>query len=106
MDVAAAELKMNRLLEWARDLPEDDDVEIIPELAGRHKIKLAQFHQDLAHKQRVKNLAWVVAYICDKNGILWAVEADWFAGDGGWSVEAYSVGSPRRRRVGRQVLSR
>ena len=103
-NVDAAELKMNRLLQSALDLPENDEPGIIMELRGKHKSKLAQFHQILAHKQRTKDFSWIVAYVRDKNGILWAVDAFWDGG--GWRVGANSVDSPDGWHAGDQVMSR
>lgn len=104
--VEAAELKLHKLLEAARDLPKDDEPGIIPELAGKHETKLCQFFQLLAHKQRTKDFTWLVGYIADENGIVWAVRATWDAGLGGWYVGAGSVADPHGWLVGHRVLSR
>src|SRR3989344_7481882 len=41
-----------------------------------------------------------IAYICDKDGKLWAVNAYWYSGLRYWRVFAHSVGSPLGWRVG------
>lgn len=104
--VETAELKVHALLEDARDLPKDDEPGIIPELAGKHEINLAHFHQLLAHKQQRKDFSWVVGYILDGNDVLWAVLARWDAGSDGWNVEAHSIEDPDRWNAGDQVVSR
>ncbi len=47
-----------------------------------------------------------IFYIHDTEGNLWAVYANWYAGYGGWNVEANSVEGPLRWHDGVQVLSR
>lgn len=49
---------------------------------------------------------WYLFYVNDRKGTLWAVDARWRAGDGGWYVNARSVEDPFRWFDGRQVLSR
>jgi len=87
-DVEATELKIHKLIMEARDLPKDDEPGIIPELAGKHEIKLAHFFQLLTHKQKTEDFAGIVAYICDENGTLVAVGARWSSGRVGWGVSA------------------
>lgn len=105
-NVEAAKLKINKLLEAVRDLPKEDEPGIIPELGGNHEIKLAHFFQLLARKQQAKDYTWIIAYVCDKNGVLWAVGADWDSGSDGWDVNASSVEYPGRWGAGDQVVSR
>ncbi len=103
-NVKPAELKVQKLLETATDLPQEDEPGIIPELAGKHRTFLAHFFQLLAYKQQQQDYSWLIGYICDENGVLWTVFAHW-RGDG-WNVEAYSVGRPSRWVAGHRVLSR
>ncbi|MEK7113990.1 MAG: hypothetical protein AAB850_00365 [Patescibacteria group bacterium] len=103
-NVKAAELKVQKLLETATDLPQEDEPGIIPELVGKHRTFLAHFFQLLAHKQQTKDYSWLVGYICDENGVLWTVGAYWFVD--GWVVGADSVVRPSRWSAGDQVLSR
>ena len=101
----AAELKLYKLLTSATDLPREDRPGIIPELAGRHEIKLGQFHRILAHKQRTKDFTWIVAYIIGEDGcVLGAVSAGW--DDDGWYIEADSVARPGPWSVGYEIVSR
>lgn len=105
-NVAAAELKVHKLLQAATDLPNEDDPGILPELGGRYKTALAHFFQLLAHKQQTEDFTWAIAYICDENNLLWAVSADWHAGYDGWGIEANSVTSPGAWFGGIRVISR
>ena len=106
-NVKAVELKVNRLLEAARDLSKEGESGIIPQLGGKHEIMLAHFFQLLAYKQQKKDFTWTVAYICDENGVvLWVVDADWSTGLGGCYVNAYSVESSGKWVAGAQVVSR
>jgi len=105
-DVPEVELKVHELLTAARDLLKDDEPGIISELAGRQETTHAHFFQLLAHKQQTKDFTWAIGYIADENGVLWAVDAHWYAGRGGWRVEAYSVASPDKWDAGYQVVSR
>lgn len=41
-----------------------------------------------------------------EHAVLWAVNANWNADNGGWNVEANSVENPNRWNDGNQVLSR
>lgn len=47
-----------------------------------------------------------IAYIRDKNGNLWAVDAYWYSGDRYWYVNANSVTNPLDWNACRQVVSR
>lgn len=105
-DIPDAELKVQKLLQCARDLPRDDEPGIIPELNGRQETTHAHFFQLLAHKQRMKDFSWIVGYIADENDVLSAVNANWSSDRGGWRVESRSVESPRRWRAVDQVVSR
>lgn len=105
-DVKVAELKVHILLTAATDLPREDSPGIIPELAGKHRTRLAYFFHLLAHKQQKKDFTWVVGYICDENNVLWAVDAYWNSSHDGWDVEANSVESPNGWSAGPWVVSR
>lgn len=102
----AVEIKIHKLLEWSLDAP------IITELADKCEITLGQFFALLSKQGKgeagpLLTNGWAnIAYIRDDEGILWAVHADWYAGRGGWSVGASSVGDPDGWRGGFQVLSR
>lgn len=75
---------------------------IIAELGGndRAEITLGQLYAFLKQADKSK---WYICYVCDKNGVLCAVYADW--GGGGWGVHAGSVEDPRGWREGGIVLS-
>ncbi|MFA5942427.1 MAG: hypothetical protein WC798_02025 [Candidatus Paceibacterota bacterium] len=105
-NVGAAKLKSHNLLTAARDLSKDGESGIIPELGGKHEIALTHFFQLLEYKQQEKDFTWVVAYIVDKDGVLWTVSAGWGAGGDGWLVNAYSVVHSDRWDADRQVVSR
>jgi len=105
-NVEAVELKIYKLLAAARDLTKEGEPGIIPALNGRHEIMLAHFFQLLAHKQRTKDFTWIIAYICDENGVLGAVGAGWCASIDGWGVCAGSVEDPDRWRAVARVVSR
>lgn len=47
-----------------------------------------------------------IFYIHDVDGTLWAVNAPWFSGHGGWNVGALSVGDPSGWDGGVRVVSR
>ena len=105
-DVKKVELKVHKLLTSATDLPQEGNPGIIPELNGWHRTMLSHFFQLLSHKQQVEDYSWVVAYICDDDGVRWAVYACWYSGNDGWLVSARSVALPFSWNAGRQFLSR
>ena len=102
----AVEIKVHKLTESSLDAP------IITELADKCEITLGQFFALLSKQGKgeagpLLTNGWAnIAYIRDDDGILWAVDAYWDADNGGWSVEAYSVGSPNRWSAVSLVLSR
>ncbi|MBY0472684.1 hypothetical protein K2Q00_00140 [Patescibacteria group bacterium] len=101
----AVELKVHKLLESSLDAP------TITELGDNHEITLGQFFSLLSKQGKGEQGAFLVngraniAYIRDVGGILWAVSACWSVEDGGWNVEASSVGHPDRWDGGNQVVS-
>ncbi len=99
-DIAEGELKLKKLHTGSLDAP------IIVELGGEKKaeISLCEFYETLAHKQAIRDFTWVVAYIRDVDGILWAVSAGWSGG--GWDVEARSVAYPYGWDAGSEFVSR
>ncbi len=99
-NVVECELKLKKLRKASLD------ASIIVEQGGEEKaeISLCEYYETLAHKQATRDFSWLVAYIRDVNGILWAVSARW--GGGGWRVEAYSVDYPRGWDAGCEFVSR
>ena len=108
----AADLNVHKLLTAARDLPEDDEPGIIPELGGRHETMLGQLYSLLQKQGKgqagtlLVNGRANIAYIRDEEGIFWAVNALWGACVDGWHVEACSVEDPNGWNGGNQVVSR
>ena len=100
--VAEAEVKLNKLLEASLDRP------IIDEAGGEEKVEisLGQFYEVLWYKQMKSDRTWVITYIRDDQGTLWAVRAHWVSHDGGWSVGAFSVEDPNGWFAGDPVVSR
>ena len=106
-DVPEEELKLQKLLEYAHDLPEDEEhLGAIAGLGGMSKarVSLCAFYESLAHKQAIGDFSWLVGYVRDGSGVLWAVDAGW--SDDGWGVGAYSLDGPGGWGPGREVLSR
>jgi len=97
VDVPTVALRTQELIRGSRD--EGIRVELGAEL---EEIQLGQFHSFLM--TQADHSKWYVAYIKDKNGKLWAVDAFWH--DGGWSVFATSVGHPSDWGAGRVIVSR
>jgi hypothetical protein len=106
--VLAGEIKVHKLLQSSLDAP------IMTELGDprSYSTTLADMWGMLEKQPGGEEGALLVNgyanifYIHDTEGNLWAVRASWYAGLGGWGVEADSVGRPRRWGGGRQVLSR
>ena len=102
----AADLRVHELLEQSVDAP------IITELANRCEITLGKHFVLLSKQGRGESGVLLtngyanIAYIRDANGVLWAVNADWYAGYDGWGVEAYSVEDPYEWFDGGQFVSR
>jgi hypothetical protein len=88
------------------------DGPIREELGDRPETFLSDFWELLAKQpngedgQLLTNGAANIFYIRDANGKLWAVGASWSGADGGWCVDADSVGSPSPWSAGRRVFSR
>lgn len=97
-NIVEAELKLSKLRTASLDPP------IITEMGERAEISLCDFYETLAHKQAIRDFTWVVGYVRDIEGILWAVSAFWY--DDGWGVEAYSVGNPDGWHAGGEFVSR
>lgn len=53
-----------------------------------------------------ESIRWAVARMAQRTIRLWAVNANWNSGNGGWNVEANSVENPDRWNADNQVLSR
>jgi len=92
------ELAVRKLEQASLDAP------ILAELGGKAELTVSQFQTFLAANRGSSE--WFVFYLKGKDGNLWAVDALWSADDVGWSVNANSVGSPRRWDADRQVVSR
>lgn len=105
-DVGKTKLKVHKLLSPATDLPQEGNPGIIPELNGWHRTMLAHLFQLLAHKQQKEDYSWIISYICDDEGTLWAVSAGWSTDSVGWNVRARSVECPYKWHAARQVVSR
>lgn len=60
----------------------------------------------LAYLSVADKIDWYIFYVNDAKGTLWAVDAVWRSGGGGWGVEARSVGGPVGWDGGFQVVSR
>ncbi|MBI4067919.1 hypothetical protein HY413_00740 [Candidatus Kaiserbacteria bacterium] len=97
-DVNETELRLSKLKQASLDAP------IITELGDRAEISLVAFYETLAHKQVARDYTWVIGYIRDVSGVLWAVGAYWY-GDG-WRVSAGSVWGPDRWYAGGGFVSR
>jgi hypothetical protein len=97
-DLAESELRFSKLTEDSLNPP------VITELGDRAEISLHAFYETLAHKQQIRDFAWLVAYVRDAEDELWAVGAHWL-GDG-WRVLAYSVGGPNGWGTGLELVSR
>ena len=91
------ELAVRKLEEGSLDAP------ILAELGEKAETSVSQFKAFLAANR--KSQEWFIFYLRGKDGNLCAVYASWDAGDDGWGVNAGSVDSPGRWRVGNQVLS-
>ena len=106
--VLAGEIKVHKLLQSSLDAP------IMTELCETkvYSTTLADMWGMLEKQPNGEDGALLVngyaniLYIHDTEGNLCAVGANWRADYGGWSVEAYSVGSPHGWVGGHQVLSR
>lgn len=87
------------------------DKPILEELEEKAEISLAQFVELLKQQSQGQEgtllvNGWAnIAYIRDKKGNLWAVDAGWDSADRYWHVNAYSVEIPRDWSAGGQVLS-
>ena len=105
-EVAAEELAINKLLEYAYDPA------IITALGGEAKVEisLGQFFAAFAKQPNGEKGALLtngyanIGYVRDIEGVLWAVTASWL-GDG-WLFEANPLGNPGRWGVGDRFLSR
>ena len=76
------------------------------EILEKFKPQAVTLADVLAHLAVTDKSKWYIYYVNDSKGVLWAVSAYWFSDDGGWSVYAYSVGSPDGWRGGGRVVSR
>lgn len=52
------------------------------------------------------SIQWAVERMARRTKRLWAVNANWNSGNGGWNVNANSVENPNRWNDGNQVVSR
>jgi|GEM_PF-757151 len=105
-DVARAILRIQKLKENSLDTP------ILTELGDTAETALAQLwellkKQGSGKKGKLLVDGWAnIAYIRDKNNVLWAVHAFWNSDHVGWVVEASSVGNPIRWSTDVQFVSR
>ena len=79
-DVPEEDLKLQKLLKYSYDLPQDEEnLGTIAGLGGVQKarISLCAFYETLAHKQAARDFSWVVGYVQDDNFVLWAGHAYW-----------------------------
>ena len=105
-EVAAEELAVNKLLEYAYDPA------IITALGGEAKVEisLGQFFAAFAKQPNGEKGALLtngyanVGYVRDINGVLWAIRGRW--DDDGWHFGALSLDNPSRWNDGLQFLSR
>ncbi|MCR4279580.1 MAG: hypothetical protein NUV78_02465 [Candidatus Zambryskibacteria bacterium] len=95
--VAAGELAVRKLTKDSLDAP------ILAELGDKAETSVSQFRAFLDANRGSSE--WFIFYLRGNDGNLWAVSADWNAGDGGWRVGARSVAAPIWWDAGRQVLS-
>ena len=91
---------------------DSSDALIIAELGDTHETTFAHFWELLKKQGSGQEGPFLVggymniAYIRDKNKVLWAVNAKWDSYAVGWSVEALSVVGPIRWYAGVQIVSR
>lgn len=92
-----ARLKKRKLLKRSVDEP------IIKVLGGEKKVEVMLTHvfTFLKTADRTKHY---IFYVCDVNGVLWAVNASW--NGYGWCVDAFSVSVPVKWDDGHVVVSR
>lgn len=95
-NVEAVELKVHELLISARYFPTKDKRGIMPKLAGKHEVMLAQFYQLLVFKQQKKDFTAVIARSINSLGKLTILNAYWLPGDGcstknNWFISSESI---------------
>lgn len=95
-NVAGGEIRVHKLLRDSNDLGIRYEI-------GEENEETCLTH--LWHFLRLRGKGgWFIFYICDSEGILWAVCADWYGS--GWSVGADSVGDRDGWDAGHCVCSR
>ncbi|MEK7509525.1 MAG: hypothetical protein AAB605_02320 [Patescibacteria group bacterium] len=105
-DVPASDLKIHKLTKPSVDKPIRD------ELGAKHKTYLADLWAMLKKQPNGEEGDLLVDgranifYIFDEDATSWAVDARWYADDGGWRLDANSVSRPGRWYGGYQVVSR
>ena len=108
--VPAADIAVHRLEKSSRDPAIMAELDIDPKVK-KGVIKLAHFYKLIKAQANGEDGPLLVngyaniAYVEDKKGSFWAVDALWFGADREWSVNAYSVGNPLGWGDGRQVIS-
>lgn len=111
--IGAQTLRYGKLNRSANDVPlKEGEQAIIPELGGEAKAEttLTEVYDLMARQAKgqkgvLLTNGWAnIFYVRDKNGVLRAVIVDWIGG--GWSVGAFSIGSPFRWLDGSRVFSR
>lgn len=104
--VSPATLRVHKLKTASLDAP------MLAELGDTAETTLSQFWELLKKQGTGQKGPFLVngyaniAYIRDMNGTLWAVDAGWGSGRGGWCVEAFSVSGPDGWRADCLVVSR
>lgn len=104
--VAQAQLALHRLKKNSLDKP------ILARLGDKAEISLAQFIGLIEKQAKGREGVLLVngyaniAYIGDKNGVIWAVSARWYSGRGYWEVFTFSCGNPHGWHTGNQIVSR
>ncbi len=105
-NVPAGDVRVHKLVKSSVDKP------IIAELGDAHETHLADLWAMLERQPNgekgdlLVNGYANIFYVKDKNGNLWAVDAGWHAGRGGWDVGADPVSDSGRWRGGSRVVSR
>ena len=104
--VPTIDLAISTLVSGSLDAP------ILAELSDKAETTLASLWHLLCQQRSGQAGALLtngysnIFYIRDTGGVLWAVNARWNVSYGGWDVEAFPVGGPRRGNAGRLVVSR
>lgn len=101
-DLPIPALQKKNLAIWKLEVSSKDGP-ILKELGEKAKISISQFHAFLSANRESKE--WFIFYMEGNDGNLWAVDASWRLGSGGWNVEADPVTNPFPWDAGDQVVS-